>query len=154
VASRWTSWAEKTAISSAASCLSSSVRPCRKAAAPGRGRPAPEHPVLQKLLLNLAVRGLGLMVVGDGPGSVYLLANGYDIRTVQELLGHRSVKTTMIYTHVLNRGGRGVQSPLETDKRHGPIQHLGSLEVGIGDSLEVPDFTCPSGASPSSHIGL
>jgi len=43
----------------------------------------------------------------------YLLMNGYDIRTVQELLGHRSVKTTMIYTHVLNRGGRGVRSPID-----------------------------------------
>lgn len=42
-----------------------------------------------------------------------LLKNGYDIRTVQELLGHKSVKTTMIYTHVLNRGGRGVKSPLD-----------------------------------------
>jgi site-specific recombinase XerD len=42
-----------------------------------------------------------------------VLANGYDIRTVQELLGHRDVRTTMIYTHVLNRGGRGVQSPLD-----------------------------------------
>jgi hypothetical protein len=41
------------------------------------------------------------------------LAVGYDIRTVRELLGHRDVQTTMIYTHVLNRGGRGVESPAE-----------------------------------------
>ena len=42
-----------------------------------------------------------------------LLRTGYDIRTVQELLGHKDVETTMIYTHVLNRGGRGVRSPLD-----------------------------------------
>ncbi len=94
---------------------------------PRSGRVARHHldeQLVQRAMKN-AVRRAGIVKPATPHTlrhsfATHLLQSGYDIRTVQELLGHSSVETTMVYTHVLNRGGRGVASPLDQPAGHEP----------------------------------
>jgi site-specific recombinase XerD len=77
-----------------------------------------EDPLPAPVTCGRGKLGVAEGVAGDAFGhprrfATHLLERGHDIRTIQELLGHRDVSTTMIYTHVLRHGARGVRSPLD-----------------------------------------